>query len=353
MQMTLGGVVRAFDDWLDGPASLISDSMGSGLRGKRAHIEIDPDGKTLNLLGGSARSTAVAVRLGEAGDAETLASAVKGRNVVLGVPDQWLIRRRIELPLEAADHMDGIVASRMSSLSPLPPGESYSGHRIAEIDRVAKRLVASIAIVGRSRLAPVLEQIERAQPRGITVEAPAAGSGGAIQLTGRAGVASARRVIRRSLAAILVLAAVVAGGSLVWGNLTAGENAGRRADLEARMEKARDAIVKASNPEEVATAPEQAALDIKNQAVSVVGALDDLAAALPIHAYATEIVFVDGTLRLTGKTSNVPDVLTALESSGRFVESRLVGPATRSQDGTTSDFVLETLPLIRTGGGLH
>ena len=49
----------------------------------------------------------------------------------------------------------------------------------------------------------------------------------------------------------------------------------------------------------------------------------------------------------------MPDVLTALESSGRFVESRLVGPATRSQDGTTSDFVLETLPLIRTGGGLH
>ena len=122
MQMTLGGVVRAFDDWLDGPASLISDSMGSGLRGKRTRIEIDPDGRMLNLLGGSARSAAVAVRLGEAGDAETLASAVKGRNVVLGVPEQWLIRRRIELPLEAADHMDGIVASRMSSLSPLPPG---------------------------------------------------------------------------------------------------------------------------------------------------------------------------------------------------------------------------------------
>ena len=87
--------------------------------------------------------------------------------------------------------------------------------------------------------------------------------------------------------------------------------------------------------------------------IPALGALDDLAAALPLHAYATEIVLADGLLRVAGRTSDLPDVLTALESSGRFAGSRLIGTAQLSADGVSSDFVVETRPLIRTGGGVR
>ncbi len=351
--MSIGGAVRSFDDWLEGPASLISDSFSAKRRGRQTRVDIASDGASLALQTGRRGKNELVLPVGEVPESTSFAAAVKGRNLVLVVPEAWLIRRRIELPLEAADHLDGIIASRMSSLSPLPASETYSGHRIAEVDRAAKRLVVSVAIVAKSRLSRFFELFEHAQPRAIIVETPVSGSGGVVQLTGRAGVAKARQAVKRALAALLIVAVLAASGAVAWKNLAATQFEERRADLELRLEKARRALSEAAAPAIAATAPEQAALDIKNGAVSVVGALEDLAATLPLHAYATEIVVIDGNLRLTGKTNNVPDVLTALESSGRFAGSRLVGPATRSEDGNTSDFVLETRPLIRTGGGLH
>ena len=62
---------------------------------------------------------------------------------------------------------------------------------------------------------------------------------------------------------------------------------------------------------------------------------------------------MEGRIRLTGRTSDLPDVLTQLESSGRFLDSKLVGTAQRAADGYSSDFELETRPLIRTGGALR
>ena len=79
----------------------------------------------------------------------------------------------------------------------------------------------------------------------------------------------------------------------------------------------------------------------------------NLASALPRHSFATEITYADGRLRLGGRTMDLPDALTALESSGRFADSRPVGALTREEGGVFGDFVLETRPLIRTGGMLE
>ena len=90
----------------------------------------------------------------------------------------------------------------------------------------------------------------------------------------------------------------------------------------------------------------------KNDTISAIGALDDLAEALPVHSFATEVALAEGKLRLAGRTYDLPDVLTALESSGRFADSALIGPAVRGEDERSSLFTLETRPLIRSGGEL-
>ena len=43
-------------------------------------------------------------------------------------------------------------------------------------------------------------------------------------------------------------------------------------------------------------------------------------------------------MRLAGRTSDLPGLLTALESSGLFTDSRLVGTATRAEDALLSRF---------------
>ena len=82
----------------------------------------------------------------------------------------------------------------------------------------------------------------------------------------------------------------------------------------------------------------------------MIGALDDLAASMPLDAHAVENQ-PGGRYDAVGRrTSDLPGLLTALESSGLFTDSRLVGTATRAEDALLSDFVVQTRPLSLTGG---
>lgn len=358
MRTAIDAAARALQDWIDGPASLVSEHWHSMRPGAGLDAVIAADGKTLSLSTDSRKRDEQTILPLDAGDDEEVRSAltaiVAGRGVVVIVPQAWVIERRIELPLEAAGHVDGIVASRVSSLSPIPPHDTLHGHRVLAVDRSARRMEVAIAILPKARVARVLELVEAASARQVEIEAPFGKDGGRIDLSRRrSGPIVAHRHIKTAFTVALAASVFAAVAVIGLDPYMSSSHAMRRADLEARAAAARDFIGNGGAGMAAATKPEQAALDIKNDAVSALGALEDLAAALPAHSYATEISLDDGRLRLAGRTSDLPDALTALESSRRFVESRLVGSATRSQDGLSSDFVLDSRPLIRTGGALR
>ncbi len=353
MQVAAADTIRKFDAWLDGPASLVGDAVRALNPGKRLTLKLAPDGRSAEIVQAqAARETVLSVPLSEKDDAETHARfAAMARDCAVSVvaPADWIIERRIELPLEAAGHVDGVVATRLSALSPLPPSETLSGHRVLDADRASGKMIVAVAILPKARIRPVLDLIAGTEAREIDVQAPL-GDEIITLMPRRAGSAGRHGTSKRLLAALLVLTAIIAIAALATRPVLGLSLAGQRAGLERRADAARAAIAEAVSP---ATMPEEAALQIKNDAVSTLGALDDLAAALPMHAHATEIVFADGLLRIAGRTSDLPDVLTSLESSGRFSGSRLIGTAQLSADGISSDFVVETRPLIRTGGALR
>lgn len=355
MQAAIGAWTRAIDEWVDGPASLIGERWGTMRPGARIPVSVSPDGKTLTLKAGRRGPVQEFPLSVDPADASgrALRGAVSGRGISLTVPTAWVIARAVEFPLEAAAHLGGIVASRVSSLSPVPAADTIHGHRVSRVDREARRMHVDIAILPRARVRDVLSVLEKAGAREVTIEAPR-GEGETIRLDPRraraAGGPHRLRYALLALLGILVAGAVIAFAA---GMVVSADQAQRRVALEARAEAARLAIVNASTPEAADTAPKQAALDVKNRAVSLVGALEDLASALPRHSFATEITFAEGRLRLGGRTMDLPDALTALESSGRFVDSRPVGALTREEGGVFGDFVLETRPLIRTGGTLE
>src|SRR5690606_31576326 len=142
-----------------------------------------------------------------------LAALARDCAVSVVVPASWVIERRIELPLEAAGHVDGVVATRLAALSPLPPPDTLSGHRILDVDRASGRMPVAVAILPRSRLRPVLDLVAATEARDVGVQAPL-GEEFITLMPRRAGTAGRHAVGKRLLAGLIVLAAVAAVAAL-------------------------------------------------------------------------------------------------------------------------------------------
>ena len=355
MASPFSSVIGGIDDWIAGPASLL-DELARARSGKRLLARVADDESAVEIELATGRKQSATLLLPFSPDMQppaALRTAVDGKVVDLAVPANWVIARRIELPIEAASHLEGIVASRLGALSPLPASDIYFGHMVLGISREARQISVAVAIVPRSRVAAALAALNVAEARQVVISAPLP-EGGAVQVsTQRQRVAGTRGRIKFVLAAVLCVSLVAAVTALAVRPILQNSYAERRAAVEIRAERARQAVARAATPQKADTAPEQMALDIKNRAISALGALDDLALALPSHSYAIEVSFADGRMRLAGRTMDLPEVLTALESSGRFEDSKLVGPALRGEDGITSEFELDTRPLVRTGDSLR
>lgn len=347
--------IRGVDDWIAGPASLL-DELVRAKSGSRVVARVADDGSALEIEPATSRKPSAPLLIPISPDTRApaaLRTAVNGKTIHLGIPAGWVIARRIELPIEAASHVEGIVTSRMGALSPLPASDIHFGHRILGISREARQITVAVAIVPGSRVAGALACLNVAEARQVVISAPFPDNDAVEVLTQRQRVAGTRGRLKFVLASVLGASLVAAVMALAVRPMIESSYTERRAAVEVRAGKARQAIALAATPDKAETAPEQEALNIKDDAISALGALDDLAGALPTHSYASEVSFADGRMRLSGRTMDVPEVLTALESSGRFEDSKLVGSALRGEDGLTSEFEVDTRPLIRTGGSLR
>ncbi|WP_117190482.1 PilN domain-containing protein [Rhizobium terrae] len=346
--------IRGMNDWISGPASLL-DELARVKSGSRVAARIADDLSALEIEPTNSRKRSAALSFPISPDLQApagLRTLVNGKTVYLEVPANWIIARRIELPLEAASHVEGIVTSRIGALSPLPASEIYFGYKARGVSRETRQITVSVAIVQRSRVAAALTCLNLAETRQVVISALCREGDVVEVLTQRQRAAGARTRIKFVLAGVLGASLVAAVTALAVRPIIQTSYGERRTALDIRAEKARQIIAQAAAPDKADTAPEQEALNIKDDAISALGALDDLAGALPKHSYAVEVSFANGRMRLSGRTMDVPEVLTALESSGRFEDSKLVGAALRVEDSVTSEFEVETRPLIRTGGSL-
>lgn len=347
--------IRGMDDWITGPASLL-DELARFKSGSRVVARIADDLSALEIEPANGRKRSAPLSFPISPDMQAtpaLRAAVTGKTVYLEIPAAWVIERRIELPLEAASHVDGIVASRIGALSPLPASDIYFGYKVRGVSRETRQLTVAVAIVQKSRVAAALTCLNLAETRQVVISAPSPDGDAVEVLTQRQRTAGARTRLKFVLAGVIGASMAAAVTALAVRPIIQASYAERRAAVDLRAEKARQVIAQAAAPDKADTPPEQEALNIKDDAISALGALDDLAGALPKHSYAVEISFADGRMRLSGRTMDVPEVLTALESSGRFEDSKLVGPALRVEDSVTSEFEVDTRPLIRTGGSLR
>jgi hypothetical protein len=181
------------DAWLSKPASLLDDWWRAVSPGRRTELVLSGDGVVVRVVSG-ARGVRASEEIILSGDGDgsaasdrRLADVATGRRVALHLPSSWVIERHLELPLQAASHLPGIVASRLNALSPLPRNEVLHGHRVTGTDRQAGRMNVALAIVPRSKVGGALAALARVSPREIELRAPLGGDQSITRVSGQGG----------------------------------------------------------------------------------------------------------------------------------------------------------------------
>jgi hypothetical protein len=334
--------------WVADAAGLGSDLLATLVKSRDRVVALSPDQTQLSLVPARRRGKAAVptatVSLKDPRAPGIVKAWVGRRDAVLRLEASQALTRHFEVPARAAVHLPGIVTSRLGQLSPLPADQVVSAARIVKVDQGTGQAEAQVFIVPKARFADALDLLTAASAKSVRMELAAGDDVLPVAIKRAAGRGRGTRERGRGLGifmGVLVAAALAGLAADTW---HLGETEARMAELRARETQVRQAIQRASTPDSAKSLPERMVADAKAKAGSPLDVMENLALALPDHTFATTITYDGAKLRVTGRSSNLPDAMTALEQSGHFTATRQIGPATRLEETMDVLFVIETTP---------
>lgn len=277
-------------------------------------------------------------------------SLFAGRTVEIVLAPSHFIFRQLELPVRAADFLEGVVREQIDRLTPWRSSDAAFGWSTPDnVDD--KRIVVTVAATTRASLAPIAEALTRNRVESLTVSTatePSDRAGVRITVFSRRGGAELRlRRWRRILIGGLALACVTsaagaAAAIFVGGALEAREDTLRR-DIATR----RAALVGGRGSE-----AEQAlaALDEKKHATPPdVIVIETLSKTLPDTAYLTGLRIEDNKLQIDGLAGDAPGLIQLMERSRYFTHARFTAPTTNAPGEHGERFHIEAQvePIFR------
>ena len=271
-------------------------------------------------------------------------TALRGSHVELVLQPERFLFKPLELPLRAAEFLDGIVRAQIDRLTPWTAEQVAFGCS-KPADAGTGRIVVTVAATAKSMLAPYLRAFAGQGIRSIAIStrSPDAPHAPAIRIleenvAGILDVHRARRILLAALAAgCLVTATAVAAATVVAGHLQA-----RQDELARRILERRSAAIASRNlAVDPATAAERALVRRKNEAPASVIALEVLSQVLPDHTYVTELRIEGDKLRLTGVSRDAPSLIGLIEQSQHFTSATFFAPTTRAPSDSGDRFNIE------------
>lgn len=324
---------------LDAAASLLAEMLGPLSRRGEVAVPFDPARGVLTLPGSVQEASL------DLGPEPGAGWGVSGKPVRLIVGADHSTMRTIELPAAARTYMQSIVAQKIPELSPVAPSQLAYGYRILTAAAAAATLQAEVYLVRKNRLDPALTALRAAGAPGASVSvATADGARIGLAMPGADSGAFALRVRRWLTRGVYTGAAIIAFAYVAAPFIDGWFDDAARA-LTVRQQDARRIVHGGRGMLAAKTDAERQAVAAKGAAVPVLGALNALAEAMPDGSYATEITFDGQQFRLTGRSTDVPGMLTKLEESGAFAQSALQGPV-RKAEGGPDFFDLSTTPVF-------
>jgi general secretion pathway protein L len=282
---------------------------------------------------------------GETVSAE-LVEATRRSSIILEVPGENVVVRRLTVPAQAREFVAGIVRNQIDRLSPWHSDQALyafaaeiNAEDAATLD--VRVLIASRSIVDdwRSQIAAMGISVDR-------VVAPTSGAGGTgtITLWSRlVSLSPERETQMRRRIGLGIAAAVAASFAFsLWAMISAqyiaettDEIADRTTALQRQLHAPLTRLSAASLP---AGEREWYEKEISPTAVIVIEALSR---ALPDNAYLTELNLQNTTVRIVGLTGDAPSLIAPLEHSRILTDVHFFAPTTREPDGKHFRFYIE------------
>lgn len=154
------GAARFFRWWFGELAHFLPARWRSGLKHERRQllVDLEPEAVAFCYRRGGALRELGSVPVSPGSDVEAgehirrLVGGWRRRvdEVVLRLPRGKVLRRRVELPLAAAENLREVLGFEMDRHTPFGAEEVYFDYRLVSTDRSAKRLVLDLAVAPRT-----------------------------------------------------------------------------------------------------------------------------------------------------------------------------------------------------------
>jgi general secretion pathway protein L len=278
--------------------------------------------------------------------------AARSGFVVLELPADNVVVRRISVPTQAREFLPGIVRNQIERLSPWQVGQAVYGFdaKLSQEDAAVlevRVLITSRAVVdgARAELDAVALPVDR-------IVAREGGAQAAVPVALWSRLADAPRVsverARRRIGAAIAAFVLVSIGLSVWAFSSAASIHGESEDLAARARTLQRQLQGSGTPQAMGSlGPAERAWFSKETSPSVVIVLEVLSRMLPDAAYLTELHLANTTLRIIGLASDTPSLIAPLERSGHLADVHFFAPTTRGPDGKLFRFHIEARVVPR------
>ena len=337
-------VYTIFMRWLDILAGLLL--LWRERRSARHWLKVvrQPDQLIVQQMRGQQQVSVSTIADGAAVPIE-VARAAQSSFIVLELPADQVVSRRMNVPARARDLLPGIVRNQIERLSPWRVNQAAYGFDAAT-NGDASGLDVRVLITSRALLE---EACDGVGALGLRVDRVVAGERGAdaaaaVTLWSRRADASDKSLerARRTAAGLVVGMACVAAGVSLWAFIAAGSADSEGEEVAARIAVLQRQVQGALSPQSIAAlAPAQRAWAFKETSPVAVVVVEALSRSLPDTSYLTELQLERATLRIVGLADDAPALIAPLERSGHLKDVHFFAPTTRGADGARFVFHIE------------
>jgi general secretion pathway protein L len=266
--------------------------------------------------------------------------------VVLELPNENVVVRRIVVPAQACEFVAGIVRNQIDRLSPWHSDQAVYGfdadvHAENSGTFDVRVLIASRAVIDAAR--------EQVAAMGLSVDRVVAsrgnaGSAKAVALWSRLSDVSPeyRARLHRNIGIGITATVAACIAISAWATISASSIRGGSEDVAVQIDALRHRLQSPVSLQSAASLPpnerEWYEKEVSPTAVVVIEALSR---ALPDTAYLTEFSLQNATLRIVGLTSDAPPLIASLERSGSLTDVHFFAPTTREENGNHFRFHIE------------
>jgi general secretion pathway protein L len=272
--------------------------------------------------------------------------------VVLQLPTDKLVMRRISVPAQARDFLPGIVRNQAERLSPWPIEQTVYGFSAEASQEQDATLDARVFITSRAAVNSARDELDAiglAPDRIVACQSdvPTAPS---VALWSRLAEAPPETIERthRQIGMAIVATFLLSLGLSMWALLSAASLRAESEELAARSTTLQRQLQGSRTPQAIASLPPaERAWALKERIPSTVIVLEVLSRALPDTAYLTELHLDNTTLRMIGLASDAATLIAPLERSGHLTDVHFFAPTTRGPDGALFRFHIEAQVVPR------